>query len=109
HPPPAGFSAWVGMLITSLNLIPAGQLDGGHIAYACLGRHAVWLTGLSLLSALAAGILLTPSWLFWLGFVCVLLTITGWRHTPVLDEGAPLGRARWILTLLAIVLLVLCF
>ncbi len=69
---PAGFAAWFGMLVTSINLIPAGQLDGGHIAYSCLGRHAVWLTGISLVSALAAGILLTPTWLVWIGFISVL-------------------------------------
>jgi membrane-associated protease RseP (regulator of RpoE activity) len=106
---PAGFAAWFGMLVTSINLIPAGQLDGGHIAYACLGRRAVWLTGLSLVSALAAGLLLTPTWLVWLGFISVLLSLTGWRHAPVLDEGAPLGALRWTLTFVAIALLVLCF
>jgi membrane-associated protease RseP (regulator of RpoE activity) len=106
---PAGFAAWFGMLVTGLNLIPAGQLDGGHIAYACLGRHARWLTALSCLAALVAGIWLTTTWLVWLGFISVLLTLSGWRHAPVLDEGAPLGAARWILALAAIVILVLCF
>jgi membrane-associated protease RseP (regulator of RpoE activity) len=106
---PAGFAAWFGMLLTGLNLVPAGQLDGGHVAYACFGRRAIWLTALSLLSALAAGLFLAPMWLFWLGFISVLLSIFGWRHAPVLDEDAPLGTARWVVALLAVVLLVFCF
>ena len=74
-----------------------------------MGRHAVWLTRLSLVGAIAAGLWLTPSWFFWAGFLTVLLTITGWRHASVLDEGAPLGIARWILTLAAIVVLVIVY
>ena len=106
---PAGFAAWFGMLVTSLNLIPAGQLDGGHIAYACVGRRAIWLTGLSCIAAIVGGVLLTPMWLFWLVFMSMLFTATGWRHAPVLDEGAPLGVTRWVLTFIAIAVLALCF
>jgi membrane-associated protease RseP (regulator of RpoE activity) len=106
---PSGFAAWFGMLVTFLNLIPAGQLDGGHIAYACVGRRAIWLTRLSCVAAVAGGVLLTPMWWFWLVFMSVLFTATGWRHAPVLDEGAPLGATRWVLALIAVAILVLCF
>jgi membrane-associated protease RseP (regulator of RpoE activity) len=106
---PAGFAAWFGMLVTFLNLVPAGQLDGGHIAYACLGRRASWLTALSFAAAVAGGLLLTPMWLFWICFMSALLSTTGWRHAPVLDEHAPLGAARWVLALVAVVVLALCF
>lgn len=106
---PMGFAAWFGMFLTALNLIPAGQLDGGHVAYGCLGRHAQWLTYLSLTVVLVLGVTVSPNWLVWLAFLSVLLTLFGWRHPPVLDEDAPLGSVRWALALIAILVLVLCF
>jgi membrane-associated protease RseP (regulator of RpoE activity) len=106
---PMGFAAWFGMFLTALNLIPAGQLDGGHVAYGCLGRHAHWLTYLSCAVVLILGLAVSRNWLVWLAFLSVLLTLFGWRHPPVVDENAPLGTARWILAIVAIIVLVMCF
>jgi membrane-associated protease RseP (regulator of RpoE activity) len=106
---PAGWAAWFGLFVTGLNLLPVGQLDGGHIAYACLGRHAQWLTYAALLAAIILGVTLTPMWLTWLVLMGALLSLFGWRHPPVIDESAPLGATRWVLALLALVILVLCF
>jgi hypothetical protein len=79
------------------------------VAYGCFGRRAQWLTAGSCLLALLLGVTLSPSWLFWLAFVSVLLSMFGWRHPPVEDEAAPLGTTRWMIALLALAIFVFCF
>ena len=105
---PMAFAAWFGMLATALNLIPIGQFDGGHIAYAVLGRRASRVT----LGAVAVAIGLSiyaSSWIIWTLLAVFLLYKFGWRHPPVWDEEIPLDPAsRWV-ALLALVILVLCF
>ncbi len=100
---PAALAAWVGLLVTSLNLIPLGQLDGGHILYSVSPR---WYRRLRppILAALALLGFLWPGW--WLWFA--ILSIVAWRHPPVLLPGEPLGQGRtWIaLATLALFLLV---
>ena len=101
---PAALAAWVGLLATSLNLLPLGQLDGGHILYASAGR---WQQRLALplwLFLLAAGFF-WPVWWIW----CVFVLLMGLRHPPVRDEAAPLGRGRQLLALLALVVFLLTF
>jgi membrane-associated protease RseP (regulator of RpoE activity) len=97
-------AAWVGMLATSLNLLPVGQLDGGHLCYAISRRfHAgmsrVTLIGVILLGAVHKG------WLLW----AVALLILGERHPPVMDEGEPLSRGRKLLALAALGIFLLSF
>jgi membrane-associated protease RseP (regulator of RpoE activity) len=102
---PFALAAWVGLLVTALNLLPLGQLDGGHILYAAVGRSqarlAPWLWGL----LAAAGVLLWPGWFLW----SVITLAMGLRHPPVLDENQPLDRRRRLLAWAALVVLVLCF
>jgi membrane-associated protease RseP (regulator of RpoE activity) len=102
---PFALAAWVGLLVTALNLLPLGQLDGGHILYAAVGRSqarlAPWLWGL----LAAAGVLLWPGWFLW----SVITLAMGLRHPPVLDENQPLDRRRRLLAWVALVVLVLCF
>jgi membrane-associated protease RseP (regulator of RpoE activity) len=87
---PVAFAAWAGLLVTALNLIPAGQLDGGHIAYALLGRHARWLNRLAAVGALALG-LVWSGWLLW----AAVILFFGQRNAEPLDEVTPLtGRQR---------------
>jgi membrane-associated protease RseP (regulator of RpoE activity) len=103
---PVGFAAWVGLLVTSLNLVPIGQLDGGHVAYALLGpRRAVALGRLASLGLLAAGIFLSWSWLLWWALSRFLV---GLRHPPAIDQ-APLGRGRVLVALLALAVLAVTF
>ena len=86
---PVAFAGWCGLLVTSLNLIPAGQLDGGHITYTLLGR---WHAKLSV----AIGLVLLvmgywwPGWIFW----SVMVLLLGRRHPPLMDEWEPLTRKR---------------
>jgi membrane-associated protease RseP (regulator of RpoE activity) len=105
---PLGFAAWWGMLATALNLLPFGQLDGGHIMYATLGRHAAWLSRLTLLAV----ILLTwqsSSWAAMAVMMVVMALYFGFRHPRVLNEDLDVTGPRTLVALAAVVVFVLCF
>jgi membrane-associated protease RseP (regulator of RpoE activity) len=90
---PLAFAGWVGLFVTSLNLLPIGQLDGGHIAYAVFGRRSRIVF---ILAAIVFGILgffLFPAWLLPL----VLILIFGFRHPPPSDDETRLGGGRKLL------------
>ncbi len=111
---PMAFAAWFGLLATALNLLPIGQLDGGHISYAVFKRHSTTVTylgvvGLIVLNAVLAFLYGTPALLFFTVLIVVMLKVFGPRHPPVLDEDAPLGLARLVLAGVALVVFVLCF
>lgn len=101
---PVAFAGWLGMLITGLNLLPAGQLDGGHVMYAILGRRFRPFAVL-VLGVLLVGGLLWPGWIFW----AVMIAVFGLRHPPPLDEVSPLGRTEVVLALVALLVFVLSF
>jgi membrane-associated protease RseP (regulator of RpoE activity) len=105
---PIGFGAWFGLLATALNLVPAGQLDGGHISYTVLGRRSVYLTLAMVLCAVVLSYFST-SWIVWTVLMVVMLTVFGSRHPPTLDEDVPLDRTRLILAIVALAMFVLCF
>jgi membrane-associated protease RseP (regulator of RpoE activity) len=89
------FAGWLGVLITALNLIPIGQLDGGHIAYALFGGRRAATLGAVLVGLLVAGgIFYEPHLLMWAGIVWF---IAGLQHPPARNELAPLGQGRTIL------------
>lgn len=105
---PMVFASWFGMLATALNLLPFGQLDGGHITYATLGR---WSTPISLLTV-AGAIAMTfvsTSWLFFTILMVVMLLVLGPRHPRVVYEYEPLGRGRSLIAVFAFLMLVVCF
>jgi membrane-associated protease RseP (regulator of RpoE activity) len=105
---PVAFAAWFGLLATALNLFPIGQLDGGHIAYAVLGRRSSYVT----LVMIGAAIVLTYfslSWLVWTLIVIAMLFTFGRHHPAVFDEHVPLDRTRLILAFFALVMFVICF
>lgn len=106
---PMAFAAIFGLLATALNLLPIGQLDGGHLAYANLGRRARWVTVGTLVTMLALGALVAYSWLVWCLLMLLLLRVTGWEHPPIPDEDAPLGRSRVLVTIAAVIIFALCF
>jgi membrane-associated protease RseP (regulator of RpoE activity) len=100
---PMALAGWLGFFVTALNLMPLSQLDGGHIAYAALGRgyrKVVWL----FLGVLALLFLMTR-WQGWLVWV-VLPVALGLRHPPPLDDLTPLDAPRRVVAILALGLLV---
>jgi membrane-associated protease RseP (regulator of RpoE activity) len=104
NPHPFLLAAWVGLFATMLNLLPLGQLDGGHILYAALGRRQLRLAW-PLWAALALVGLAWPGWWLWCGIVLVL----GLRHPPLVDEEEPLDPVRRALVLVAALLFALSF
>lgn len=103
---PTVFAGWVGLFVTSINLLPAGQLDGGHIARALLGERAGTLSWLTILLLLGMGIYFQyPGWLI---FALVILML-GTRHPPPLNDLTRLAPTRKLVAWLAIGLLVLTF
>lgn len=105
---PMVFAAWFGMLATALNLLPFGQLDGGHITYATLGR---WSTPISVLTVTTAVVMtfISTSWLFMTVVMVLMLIALGPRHPRVLYEYEPLGPGRNVVAVLALIILILCF
>jgi membrane-associated protease RseP (regulator of RpoE activity) len=100
---PMALAGWLGLFVTALNLMPLSQLDGGHIAYAVLGRRfrgMVWL----FVGALGA-LFFVSRWEGWLVWVALTVAL-GLRHPPPLDDLTPLDPLRMWLALLALVLLV---
>ena len=102
---PFVFAGWLGLLATALNLIPLGQLDGGHILYAVAGRTQRRLA-LPLWGALlATALLVWPAWLLWCGITLVM----GLFHPPVRDESRPLDGKRLAIAVLALAIFVFSF
>ncbi|MFQ5532417.1 MAG: site-2 protease family protein [Candidatus Methylomirabilales bacterium] len=98
---PVAFAAWIGFFVTALNLLPLGQLDGGHIAYALLGRHSERLAFLTAIGLAILGIAFWTGWLFW-AFLAFML---GFKHPPPMNDVTPLDPRRRLLALGALLLL----
>ena len=101
---PVARAAWVGMLATALNLLPIGQLDGGHILYAFAGEKTRWLSRFFVGLLIPMGFFFAYSWLLW----AVLLFFFGMRH-PAIYDPYPIGRARTGLGIAALIILILTF
>jgi membrane-associated protease RseP (regulator of RpoE activity) len=105
---PMAFAGWFGLLATALNLFPIGQLDGGHIAYAILGRRAVYVTYAMI--GVAVGLAyFSASWIVWTVLTIAMLFLFGPRHPRVADEDVPLDGPRLLLALFALAMFVVCF
>lgn len=109
---PLWYAAWLGLLMTALNLLPIGQLDGGHVIYAVFGERGHRFIGRVVYAgvvALAIYSYLTGGWLGWFVWVVLLALMMRFGHPPVLDETEPLGAARKLVALLGLLVFVLCF
>jgi membrane-associated protease RseP (regulator of RpoE activity) len=102
---PVGVAAWFGFLVTALNLIPAGQLDGGHLTYALFGRRHRLISKLAVGGLVLLGLLFgSVTWLFW---AALIVLVMGFQHGPTMDDITPLDPARQTLGVIALVLLLL--
>jgi len=94
------FAGWVGLLITSINLLPAGQLDGGHIFRAFLGEKQKWAGWIAVMIMVFTG---------WFFFAIIIMFMMGMQHPPPLNDATPLDMRRKLLFFIAIIILVLCY
>ena len=101
---PLALAGWVGILVTAINLLPAGQLDGGHVFRALFGERSRFVS-------YAAVILLFGLGLFYFGwlFFAVLILFLGLRHPPPLNDVTPLGKGRAVVGALAAAILITGF
>jgi membrane-associated protease RseP (regulator of RpoE activity) len=100
------WAGWVGLLVTGLNLIPVGQLDGGHIAYALFGKRARIFYWPVLITLIALVIFTrTYMWALW----AVLLFFLGRIYAEPLDDVTPLDSRRQVLAITSLVLFLLVF
>jgi membrane-associated protease RseP (regulator of RpoE activity) len=104
---PVAFAAWFGLYVTTINLLPIGQLDGGHVLFALLGRRrALVASRLVSWGLLVLGLTCSFTWLAWWALTRFLV---GLRHPPALEEETPLTPRGRALALLSMVILVLTF
>jgi hypothetical protein len=101
---PALFAGWFGLFVTAMNLLPLGQLDGGHVLYAVAGkRHHIF--SWPFLGALVFMGFKFTAWWVW----AVLLLVMGLRHPPVIDEDTQLDGRRLLVAAFAVFMFIVCF
>ena len=108
---PIMFASWVGLLMTALNLMPVGQLDGGHVTYSLFGHkghRAVALLCYVAVVALVVYSIQTGSWSYIL-YAVILTLMMRVGHPPVLEEENAIGAARKLVALIGLVIFILCF
>jgi membrane-associated protease RseP (regulator of RpoE activity) len=102
---PIGYAAWFGFFATALNLLPVGQLDGGHVSYSLLGDLHRKISRAIVFVLVPLGIFYWQGWLVW----TVILLFLGLRHPITLDDYAPLAPRHIRLGWIGLAMLVLCF
>ena len=109
---PYWFAAWVGCLVTSLNLLPVGQLDGGHVVYAAFGARWHWIIARVIyvgVIALTVASYFWDGWMGWIVYVVILTFMLRVGHPRVMDEDEPLDFGRKVVTAIGLVVFLLCF
>ncbi len=102
---PLAFAGWVGLFVTAINLLPAGQLDGGHVARGLLGDNSRYLSYITVAALFLMGVLVYSGWLLF----AVLIFFLGLRHPAPLNDISKLGGKRTVLGAIGIALLVVTF
>ncbi len=107
-----GFAAWIGFIVTMLNLLPIGQLDGGHILYAITGNNHKKIGYFSLAAITTLGIVLTiagtPSynWILWAALVLFFIRV---KHPPVYNSHLPVPLSHKFICLFSLIIFILTF
>ncbi len=102
---PVAFAGWIGLFVTALNMLPIGQLDGGHVLYALVSRGQHRIGRVCFFALLIMG-WWWSGWYLWAMLVLFIIRI---KHPPVLDSDQRLGPGRQIIGWLSVAILVLCF
>jgi membrane-associated protease RseP (regulator of RpoE activity) len=106
---PVAFAGWLGLFVTSLNLLPIGQLDGGHVVFALWGGRQRSISALVVLAAIGLGLLRVVAPIPWLVFCGIAVAVTGIAHPPVYDPHVALDVRRRATGCLALIVFLLCF
>ncbi|MFC1513581.1 site-2 protease family protein [candidate division KSB1 bacterium] len=98
------FAGWVGLIVTAFNLLPIGQLDGGHIAYALLGKRQVWL-------GYTCFFMLFPLMLLWTGWLIIIIIalLIRIRHPVFMTGNEPVGSARKLIGFICLIIFIISF
>jgi membrane-associated protease RseP (regulator of RpoE activity) len=102
---PVAFAGWIGLFITSLNLLPIGQLDGGHIGYAVFGERQRYISLTMVGILIGLGLLGWKGWLFW----AALTAIIGIGHPPIIDAHVPLSRRQRVIAWVSLIIFLVTF
>ncbi len=102
---PVAFAGWIGLFITFLNLMPIGQLDGGHIAYAIFGQRHKQISLAFVLLLMLLGLFFWEGWAIW----SILMLILGIKHPPVTYWEIPLDPKRKFISVLCLIILIITF
>ncbi len=102
---PIAFAAWFGFFVTAINLLPLGQLDGGHVAFAVLGRQQRQLAYATVPILIYLGFTGWPGWIVWVG----MAGIVGLAHPPVADPDIRLGKGRRLVAWTALIIFLITF
>jgi membrane-associated protease RseP (regulator of RpoE activity) len=102
---PIGFAAWVGILVTALNLFPIGQLDGGHIFYALVGPRSRNYSRYILIAFIVMGIFFWVGWFIW----AFVISFLGLKHPRIIDDDIPLSPKRRLIGYAVIIIFILSF
>jgi membrane-associated protease RseP (regulator of RpoE activity) len=102
---PIGYAAWFGFFATALNLLPVGQLDGGHVSYSLLGNLHRKISMAIMLVLVPLGVFYWQGWLVW----TTILLIIGTRHPMTLDDAVPLQQRHVWLGWIGLAMFILCF
>lgn len=102
---PTLFAGWVGLFLTSLNLLPVGQLDGGHVSRALFKNNARYASWIVIIVVMTLGIFYTG----WLFIAIIIILFIGTQHSPPLNEYSPLDTKRKIVGVIALIIFIICF
>lgn len=102
---PIAFAGWIGLFITALNLLPIGQLDGGHIIYALFEKNYLIVSKIAFILLIPLGYFLWHGWFIWAAIVAVF----GFRHPPLIDESIQLTSHDKKIGLISIAIFVVTF
>jgi hypothetical protein len=101
---PIAWAGWAGLLVTALNLIPAGQLDGGHVIYSLIGKKAKYMQPIVLVILILLGFAWSGWWIW-----AILILLLGRVYAEPLDQITTINTGRKIVAILGIIIFLLVF